>query len=342
MKPCPIHKTAALNCDHCFLIGRQLLHANAVKSRSGVVKAVAPSRLATRGEWDAFLREFASASIDCSCHGDSCSCKLNPGRSTKSANAVEPDTVAVLTCETVDYDQEVVLAGGADLTRFRKNPVILLCHPRGAPGEFYPLPVGRALWVKREGDALIAGIRFTRASTMGREIAGLFADNMMSGFSIGFSSLASSPPTREEKAAHPEWAKAVLIHRKWKLLEASVVSIPANEDCLGRPADGATRNLSIDGTPIRFKAVASGSRIRKRAVAKAAPVAKAPARVPTMTIDQRIARAIAEHNREHERDRQTTLMVTAVALVAAEVNRRQVEQDEAACMSANYGMGRRR
>ncbi len=156
-----------------------------------------------------------------------------PARLTKGTDPNGPDVVAVITCETVDADNEVVLAGGADLSRFRKNPVIQLCHSYGKPGEYYPLPVGKALWVRQEGPALIAGIRFARTSAMGREVTGLFEESVLSAFSIGFVSLEASPPTKEEKRTHPEWADASLIHRRWKLLEVSAVGIPSNEDALG-------------------------------------------------------------------------------------------------------------
>lgn len=156
-----------------------------------------------------------------------------PARLTKGADPNGPDVIATITCETVDADNEVVLAGGADLSRFRKNPVIQLCHAYGKPGEYYPLPVGKALWVRQEGPALIAGIRFARTSAMGREVTGLFEESVLSAFSIGFQSLEASPPTKEEKRAHPDWADASMVHRRWKLLETSVVGIPSNPDALG-------------------------------------------------------------------------------------------------------------
>jgi hypothetical protein len=52
-------------------------------------------------------------------------------------------------------------------------------------------------------------------------------------FSIGFVSLEASRPSTQEKSRHPEWREVNLIHRRWKLLEVSVVPIPCNEDAVG-------------------------------------------------------------------------------------------------------------
>lgn len=151
----------------------------------------------------------------------------------RGRNPNGPDVIATITCETVDADNEVVLADGADLSRFVKAPRIMLCHAYGRPGEYYPLPIGVALWTKQEGNALLAGIRFSRTTDMAKEVHGLFAEGMLNTFSIGFQSIEASKPTPQEKVAHPDWAAAVLVHRRWKLLEVSVVPIPSNEDAIG-------------------------------------------------------------------------------------------------------------
>lgn len=144
-----------------------------------------------------------------------------------------PDVVATITCDSVDADKEVVLPEGADLSRYIKAPRVMLCHAYGRPGEYYPLPIGKALWTKRQGRAIVQGIRFARSSAMGREVQGLFEEGMLNTFSIGFVSVESSRPTTQEKSIHPEWREVNLIHRRWKLLEVSVVPIPCNEDAVG-------------------------------------------------------------------------------------------------------------
>lgn len=154
-------------------------------------------------------------------------------RTIKQPTVHEPDVVATVTCDSVDADNEVVLPGGADLSRYIKAPRIMLCHAYGRPGDYYPLPIGKALWTKRQGNGIMQGIRFAKTA-MAQEVAELFRDDMLNTFSIGFISKESSPPTKQEKLAYPEWAKVELIHRRWKLLEVSVAPIPSNEDALGR------------------------------------------------------------------------------------------------------------
>ena len=142
------------------------------------------------------------------------------------------DVVATVSDDSVDGDHVVVLPGGLDKTRYDKAPRIMLCHAYGRPGDYYPMPVGKALWTRREGNKIKQGIRFAKYG-MGPLVADLFRDEMLNTFSIGFISEESSPPTKQEKMQNPAWAKAELVHRRWKLLEVSVVPIPSNENAIG-------------------------------------------------------------------------------------------------------------
>ncbi len=60
--------------------------------------------------------------------------------------SVDVDVACFMTTDTVDADNEVVLPSGADLSRFEKNPVLMLCHAHGQPGSYYPLPIGKVIW----------------------------------------------------------------------------------------------------------------------------------------------------------------------------------------------------
>jgi|GEM_PF-4561487 len=171
-----------------------------------------------------------------------------PARTYKSLEArvapsidpsVDVDVACFMTTDTVDADDEVVLPSGADLSRFEKNPVLMLCHAHGQPGSYYPLPVGKVIWTKRRPNGVMAGIAFARNSQLGREVKALFDEDMLRSFSIGFRSLESSPMTRNEAYSRPDWRAAyeraagrILVHRKWLLLELSVAPIPSNENAL--------------------------------------------------------------------------------------------------------------
>ena len=69
--------------------------------------------------------------------------------------ADEPRTVvAKISTTAIDRDGDVVLPSGLALGDFRKNPVVLLNHDNGS------LPIGRALSVKRDSNAVIAKVQF--------------------------------------------------------------------------------------------------------------------------------------------------------------------------------------
>jgi hypothetical protein len=159
------------------------------------------------------------------------------------APSVDPtaavDVACYMTTDTVDADDEVVLPSGVDLSRFEKNPVLMLCHGYGQPGCYYPLPIGKVVWTKRRPHGVMAGVKFAQSTALGREVKALFDEDMVRAFSIGFLSLESSPMTRDEAASRPGWQAAfdrtggrVLVHRRWTLLELSVAPVPSNEDAL--------------------------------------------------------------------------------------------------------------
>lgn len=161
----------------------------------------------------------------------------------KVGSPIDPDAPIDVECfmttDSVDADEEVMLPEGIDLSRFNKNPVVMLCHAMGQPGCFYPLPVGRAVWTRRVKRGVLAGVKFSEKSDMGREVKSLFEENMLRSFSVGFRPLEASGMTRKEAESRPDWQEAyertkgqVRVHRKWSLIELSVAPIPSNPDAL--------------------------------------------------------------------------------------------------------------
>lgn len=159
------------------------------------------------------------------------------------APSIDPDAAIDVACfmstDTVDADDEVLLPEGVDLSRFDRNPVVMLCHSYGQPGCYYPLPVGKAEWTKKRPRGILAGVRFTDRTAMGREIKALFDDDMLRSFSVGFIPRDASPMTRDEAGSRPDWHAAyertkgrILVHRSWHLLELSVAPVPSNPDAL--------------------------------------------------------------------------------------------------------------
>lgn len=161
----------------------------------------------------------------------------------KVGEPINPDADVDIECfmstDSVDSDDEVMLPNGIDLSRYAKNPVVMLCHAMGQPGCFYPLPVGKALWTKQVKRGVLAGVRFARDTEMGRQVKSLFDEGMLRSFSVGFRPLEASGMTRKEAESRPDWQEAyertkgqVRVHRKWSLIELSVAPIPSNPDAL--------------------------------------------------------------------------------------------------------------
>jgi len=144
---------------------------------------------------------------------------------------------ATINTSAVDRDREVVLPAGANLAEFERNPVILLGHRADQ------LPIGRATKLKRHPDAITATIQIA-TGPRGDEVLSLFQGEFLKAFSIGFDPHESSPPTRDEIRKRPDWAAARLVHRKWTLLEVSVVSVPANPEALAMAVSKGTLHLS--------------------------------------------------------------------------------------------------
>lgn len=212
------------------------------------------------------------------------------------SSSVDPgaavDVACFMTTDTVDADDEVVLPSGADLSRFEKNPVLMLCHAYGQPGSYYPLPIGKVVWTRKRPHGVMAGIAFARSTTMGREVKALFDEDMCRSFSIGFRSLESSPMTWDEARSRADWKDAyqrrsgrILVHRRWSLLELSVAPIPSNEDALR--AKYAARNQSIPSwinlTTVREANMTESDRDAPETTARR------PERPPSKTDDKPIA-----------------------------------------------------
>ena len=143
---------------------------------------------------------------------------------------VEPGeraVVAVISTPAVDRDREVLLPKGADLTAFKKNPVVLWAHDYSAP------PIGKAMWIKKTAEDIRAKIQFAKTN-FAEEIFQLFQDGILKAFSVGFDPWASEShkPDEKELEANPEWAGVERIYTKWPLLEFSAVPIPANAEAL--------------------------------------------------------------------------------------------------------------
>lgn len=140
----------------------------------------------------------------------------------KSIDEKEMTLTASISTNAVDRMREVLDPKGADLSNFKKNPVVLWAHDYSLP------PIGRALWVKKEGDGIISKVQFAKTD-FAQEIFQLYKDGFMKAFSVGF-----IPKETEEASAkdcdNPKKPRRTF--KTWELLEYSAVPVPANPEAL--------------------------------------------------------------------------------------------------------------
>lgn len=128
----------------------------------------------------------------------------------------------ILSTETVDRVGDVIEAKGWNLREFRSNPIALFQHNHN-------LPIGVWEGVRVEGKKLIGHLKMARKGTsrLVDEVHALLEQRILKAVSVGF-----SPDDYDEiKDAKGQWTGGYRF-TKVSLLEASLVSVPANPDAV--------------------------------------------------------------------------------------------------------------
>ena len=141
----------------------------------------------------------------------------------------ERSVVGVISTSSKDRDREVVDPEGAILTDYQKNRVVLYGH------DYHGLPIGRNMWIKRKGNALIAKTQFASRPAdlpesqpwLPDQVYHLMKEGMLNGFSIGFIPLEERELQEAETKSGVERAWA-----KWLMLEYSIVAVPSNPEAV--------------------------------------------------------------------------------------------------------------
>lgn len=137
--------------------------------------------------------------------------------------------VAVVNDDTVDEYDTVILPKGGDLRQYQKNGPLLWCHRTELP------PLGQVVWIAlRDGKSKIkAKFRFDE-DEFAELIFSKYESGSMKGVSLRFDPEwdQACAPTAEELKDRPDWKKARVIYRKWKLTEVSAVALMGNENCM--------------------------------------------------------------------------------------------------------------
>lgn len=156
---------------------------------------------------------------------------------------------ARISTTAIDRDGDVILPSGLDASDFRKNPVVLMQHDQDRV-------LGKATNLRTTPNAVIAEVEFAaRPKTLPENaewppdtVLDLFQQGVLKAFSVGFQVPAGGVREASEKdvARFGDGVRSVITN--WKLLEFSVVSVPANQDAL---ALAVSKGMVPDGQVVR-------------------------------------------------------------------------------------------
>lgn len=144
----------------------------------------------------------------------------------------ERTVVAKISTTAVDREGDVILPSGLQLQDYKANPVVLINHDAGR------LPIGRALGIRRTSDSVIAKVQFAKrpdehpitAEWVPDTIYSLFKQKVLRAFSVGFIPMDMRGATDKDRKRYGDEAKRIIT--QWRLMEFSVVPIPANQEAL--------------------------------------------------------------------------------------------------------------
>ncbi len=178
--------------------------------------------------------------------------------------AVRSDTREVdfvASTDTIDSYDEVVDQASWDLRRFEKNPVILYQHDR------YSLPIGQATRCEVKDGQLECTIKFAtaEANPQAEQVWQLVQEKVLRAVSVGFRPMNGKYELRD--------GRDVYVLYDNELREISVVTVPANEDCLASMKADALEKCD-DVTRDRIKS--AGVERRAEIPLPAAPAATSP------------------------------------------------------------------
>ncbi len=125
---------------------------------------------------------------------------------------------AVISQEVVDADREVLLLDGADVSRWRRNPLFL-------DGHRIDVRIGHGIGIFREGDKLVADLKFNDTD-IGESRYQEYRRGDMREFSVGFSVFEERSPTDSDKDGFGDELANVVA--KWALIEVSAVPLGSN------------------------------------------------------------------------------------------------------------------
>jgi len=153
----------------------------------------------------------------------------------------ERAVTATITTAVCDRDGEVVIPAGVNSKEYEKNPVLLLQH------SYWGMPLGKCVALRREDERIVAKFVFASRPEnhpadeewMPETVFSLFQQGVLRAFSIGFIPTETRPANDRDVEKFGGATRRVI--SKSKLLEVSVVTVPANQEAV---ATAVSKGLS--------------------------------------------------------------------------------------------------
>jgi len=148
--------------------------------------------------------------------------------------ATEGEAAVTISTDSPDRSRDRVMPGGADLTAFMKNPVVLFGH------DYHSIPVGTATSIQTTEHGLTATWKWLTGDPFADRVKNAWDQGVLRAASIGFK------PTKDTF----DEERRGFDYLEWELLEFSIVAVPANAEAvrtmkeLGLPIDPAVEELA--------------------------------------------------------------------------------------------------
>jgi HK97 family phage prohead protease len=141
--------------------------------------------------------------------------------------------------EDIDRDGDVLIASGAQLENYLKNPVVLYGH------NYYGFPVAKTLEAEVVvGKGLRVRFQFAPKGTHADidAVRSLWEGGFLNAASVGFRPLKWQDRKPGADESFPSWYTP-RVYTEWELLEWSIVPVPANQDALRLAAKAMAEGL---------------------------------------------------------------------------------------------------
>jgi phage head maturation protease len=138
---------------------------------------------------------------------------------------------AVITTDSLDRDNEVVMPDGMNAVDYEKNPLLLWNHDQGQP-------IGKCIGLTRKSNAIIGEFEFAKrpegfqGEFFPEFVAALVGQGIVKGTSIQYIPEPNGARRANDADTKRYGAQLKTVYSRWKLLEVSVAPLQANPDAL--------------------------------------------------------------------------------------------------------------